>query len=250
METPVFDANSVQTHFSWFLVGAIIFSMTGCAGTKVGKVATEAPHTILIPPRTIAIIVENDSPPSKRVSRRAEQLTNVQNAAMSLSESIPRLLASRNLVVVPAGQRADLVLRCRILNVRSGNEALRVLIGYGAGKAVLQVAVSLIDPNTWDAPPLLSFETSSTTGGMPGAGLGIAGGLGSGNALAVIGPAVGVRGALKQGLAQEVDQTTDRIDQELDKYFMTQNWSYAKPVSTSTSLGNWAAPIEHQSMEN
>ncbi|WP_180970570.1 DUF4410 domain-containing protein [Burkholderia sp. WAC0059] len=170
--------------------------------------------------------MENDSPAPKKVSRRKRQLADAQMASAALSQSISKLLASRQISAVSAGRPADLILRCRILDVRSGSKALRALVGYGAGKAVLRVSVSLYEPGAEGSTPLLSFETDGSTGSMPGAGF---------TAPALVGD--GLSALKKDGLPKEVDQTTASIDQVLAKYFAARNWPYPKP--DESGVGPW-----------
>ncbi len=186
----------------------------------------------------MAVVVVDDSLVPDRITRRTTQHADAQQTAGWLTQSLSALLGTRQLAIAPPGRPADLVLTCRLLEVRGGDTALRVLVGYGAGKAVLRIGVTLTDTRTVAGPPLLRFETDSTTGGMPGAGFGLASGIGSGNALAVGGAVAGAPGALKQGLSREVEQVTPRIDEELSLYFAAQHWPYAAPVPTS--LGGWA----------
>ncbi len=184
-------------------------------------------------PRTVAVVVEDDSQAPEHASGRERQHADARQTAAVLTQSLSTLLGTRRLVVAPPARPADLILGCRLLDVRGGNTALRTLVGFGAGKAVLRVGVALSDTRTVTRPPLLGFEIDSTTGGMPGAGLGLASGIGGGNALALGGTAVGVPGALTQGLAREVEQITARIDEQLGLYFAAQYWPYAVPVPTS-----------------
>ena len=161
------------------------------------------------------MIVENESSPPEKLSRREKQLADAQTASAALSESLPKLLASHGLIVVAAEQPSDLVLHCRIMDVRSGSKALRVLVGYGAGKTVLRVGVSLNDARMRDQPPLLSFETAASSGSMPG---------GATNAVGLVG--VGLNFMKKDGLPEEIDQTSKSIDERLGQYFAAQNWPY------------------------
>ena len=195
-------------------------SVASCAGTTVGPIVSQAPNSSLAQPRTIALIVENDSQPPRRESRREKQLADAQMASTALTESMSKLLSSHQLVVVSANRPSDLVLHCRILDARSGSKALRVFVGYGAGKAALRVGVSLNDPGTQDRAPLLSFETNATSGRIPGGGF---------NAAALVGEALNA--LKKDGLPHEIDQTTENIDEQLTKYFAAQNWSYPKPLA-------------------
>jgi hypothetical protein len=73
-----------------------------CAGTIVEPIASQAPKASLRPPRTIAVIVENDSPVPERASRREEHLADDQKAVAVLSESISALLALRQLAAAGA----------------------------------------------------------------------------------------------------------------------------------------------------
>jgi hypothetical protein len=99
---------------------------------------------------------------------------------------------------------------------------LRVLIGYGAGRAELRTKVTLLG-STGTTQPLVTFDTESTTGKMPGAGFGLA----SGQALAAGGAALSVPGAMRQGLGLEVNDSVEHIDNELGKYFKSQHWQYS-----------------------
>jgi hypothetical protein len=224
-----------------FVVSSALF-VAACAGTQVSNLTGTMPDARIAAPRTVAVVVENDSPPPEKPSRREQQLVDATQTVAALAESVSTMLTKRGLVAVAPGQPSDVVLRCRVVDVRGGNQALRMIVGYGAGKAVLRTDVSLHDRA---GHTLLSFKTNSTTGRMPGPGLGLAS---SGASLAtsgvnamavagVVGGGLGVVGGLKQGLAQEVRQTTSRIDEQLGKYFKAQNWPFAAdPTSGSSPL--------------
>jgi hypothetical protein len=227
--------------YAKLFVVALAPLVTACAGTQVSNLAGTMPGARIGPPHTVAVVVENDSPPPEKPSRREQQLVDARQTVAALTESLSAMLAKRQLVAVSAGQPSDIVLRCRIVDVRGGNQALRMIIGFGAGKAILRTDVSLHDRA---GHTFVSFETNSTTGRMPGPGLGLASsGVGlarsGANAMTVAGVAgggLGVVGGLKQGLAQEVRQTTNRIDEELGKFFKAQKWPYAIDSASSSSL--------------
>jgi len=219
----VFDAATIalwQRRTPLLVIGAAL-SLAGCEGTHVGLVTSHAPIVSLGPPRAITVVVEDDSPLPERKLCRKKHFADVETASAAFAQSLSRLLASRQLAVVPPDQPADLILRGRILDVCSGNKALRVFVGYGAGKAILRVGVSLDDPRTPQGPPLLSFETDGTTGKMPGGGY---------NASGLVGD--GLNALRKDGLPKEINQATEIVDQQLSKYFLAQNWPYPKPAET------------------
>ena len=204
--------------FPLFFTLLLLLCVSGCAGTKLGPIATTTPESFAGPPHTVAVIVEDGSVPPEKVSKREAHIKDVQETEASLTDELSKLLVSRQLQVAPAGQRADLVLRCRILEIRGGSKALRLLVGFGAGKAILRVGVSLSDPRYETNAPLVSFESNGTTGKMPGSGFSAGGLVGAG------------LGSLKKdGLPKETAQLVDSVDEELTKYFSAQHWPYPKP---------------------
>ncbi len=207
----------------------------GCAATDIGLVDRETPDARLRPPHTVAVVVQDVSPDGGLFP--AGRHEDARQTAAALTQSLTTLFGTRKLTVVPPGHPADLILSCRVVDITGGDTALRVLVGYGAGVAVLKVGVTLTDARTAARPPLLRFETDSTTGGMPGAAFGLASGFG-GDTLALSEAVAGIPGKLKQGLAREVAQTTARIDEQIGLYFVAQHWPYATPVPSS--LGAWA----------
>lgn len=209
--------------------------MSGCAGTHVSKEEMTGANASIAPPRSIVITVTDGSPLPHRSRRVASHVDDVKTAERELTLDLGQMLVARHLTVVEAGQPADLDLHCTITSVRSGSAAARLLVGYGAGKAVLDTATTLSAPVALP-PELLAFTTHSTTGAMPGAGLGVMSATGAaGTAVHMIGPLLGVPGTLKQGLAQEAHQTTERIDDEMAKLFAKMGWPYPRPPKSILS---------------
>lgn len=201
------------------LLLGLALCVAGCAGTRVEHVATGAPAVLSTPPQTIAVFVEDASPIPEKESRRQTHADQVRETEADLTDGLSKLFASRQLRVVPPGSTADLVLRCRILELKGGSKALRLLVGFGAGKAVLRASLSLSEARQDGIPPLLAFETSGTSGRMPGGGGSLPGLVGA-----------GVGALRKDGLPKEADQLTERVDEEIGKYFTSRNWPYPKPA--------------------
>jgi len=215
------------------LLGGIAFMglLAGCAGTSVVRGSLSTNVSALPPPHSIAVIVSDASPTPKKNSQMAGHEADVHSVETALKQDLDILLAHRNLTVVTDAATADLILHCQITRVRSGSQILRLLIGYGAGKAVLSVSTTLSEGLGSLGETLVSFSTNSTTG----AGGGLVSGLPSaasatGTAVHMIGPVLGVTGTLRQGLAQESYQTTERIDDRLADYFTSQHWPYPRPA--------------------
>lgn len=179
-------------------------------------------------PRTIAVVTEVAlTAPPRHETLEAQQASAAATAA-ALDEQLGELFASRALIVVRPDAHPDLILHNRIADIRTGKRALRIWVGYGAGKAELQVNSVLEDPNHSSPVGLLSFQSASTSGGMPSGGL--------------IGPAL--RSLSKDGLDKEVIETTSVIDKEVGKYFAAQHWPYptANAVRRSQTTAEVARP--------
>ena len=118
----------------------------------------------------------------------------------------------------------------RSTDARSGSKLKRIVIGLGAGKARLQLQVSLIEPRI-NPQPILSFETASTTGSSPGAAIPV----GPGGAVGAVGGAYGLYKGSKRGLPLEEQQTQKKIDGQLKTYFAAQGWAYREPALTAAA---------------
>ena len=190
------------------LMLALPLCLAACAGTKVRNVVDTDPVASIVAPHTISVVVDNASAAPEKESRQAKQMADATQSVADLTRGLDDMLAKHQLTVVRAGQKSDLVLHCQVTDVRGGNQALRLVVGYGAGKAVLRTDVTLDDAA---GHTLLSFETRSTTGASK---------------------VTGVRG-LKKDLPHEVTQTTEHVDSELGKYFTAHQWAY--PVAATVA---------------
>lgn len=182
--------------------------LAGCAGTGVTNVMSSHPIKTSAP-RTIAVLTDVKLAYSPRHESVATQSDAADQVNTALNSDLKATLLSNHLTVVDATEHPDLLLRSRIVDVRRGKKALRLLVGYGAGRAELQVSSSLELPHAPRSEPLLSFQTKSTTGGMPG------------NLISAAVKSLG-----KDGLDVEVMETVKQIDDELGKYFVAQGWPY------------------------
>jgi len=210
------------------LIIAVGTALGACAGTRINDRIMAAPS--LIPaaaPHSVEIQVVGAEDAAQFATRHAGTPADEAQAVAGLSANLTLLLTEHGLTAAPAGQAPDLILRCRVTDARNGSKFKRMVVGLGAGKARLQVQVSLIDPRI-NQQPVLSFETESTTGSSPGAAIPV----GPGGAIGAVGGAYGLYKGTKAGLPAEEAQTEKKIDAQMKTYFGTQGWSYpdSKPV--------------------
>ncbi len=201
-------------------------SLGACAGTRINdRVMAAALPKPAAAPQTIDIQVVGAEDAAQFAARHAGTPADEAEAVAGLSASLTSLLTAHGLTAVPAGQTPDLILRCLVTDARSGSKLKRMVVGLGAGKARLQLQVSLIDPRI-NQQPVLSFETDSTTGSSPGAAIPV----GPGGAIGAVGGAYGIYKGTKAGLPAEEAQTEKKIDGQLKIYFTAQGWTYPEPA--------------------
>jgi hypothetical protein len=214
-------------HYHLVLAASAFMSLTACAGTRLYDIVSSSATEAMEAPQNVAVSIEDESVAPKRASRLATHAADVEFAKAALIDALSKLLAAQGFKIVPVGQGADLLLHAQIKDVRSGNEVLRLTVGYGAGKAALDTVWTLTDLRQGTPARLLSFEIRSTSGALPGAGLGLASEAAD-SAVTVARSSLAAAGTLRQGIAREANQTSGKINVELKKYFASRRWAYPK----------------------
>src|SRR5476649_572317 len=93
----------VGRRIRWAVLVAAL-SVTACTGTHVRNVVSVAREVSPQPPRTIAIVVENDSPAPKHARHDDAHQVDVNTTQAALLAQLSAVLKSRGLVVVRPGQ--------------------------------------------------------------------------------------------------------------------------------------------------
>jgi Domain of unknown function (DUF4410) len=204
-------------------------ALTACAGTYVHDVVTAPQSVAMVAPHSIAIVVKDESTARRSERLEAKREVNAEAEKDALSASLAAMLATRGLTLVGADQPSDLLLTCTMTDARAGSKALRLGVGYGAGKAVLAVDVTLEEHRLDAHPVLLSFDARSTTGSMPG-------GVSSGDALQDVASSAGAARTLTGGFPRETKQMTAKIDKQLSIYFQGRDWPYTPKLAEANVL--------------
>lgn len=206
----------------------IMVFLAGCASAHIQdpvftKTGAAAPTEIL---------VQAQSPAG------ADANTDLQYSASVLqAKTILRLNKAR----VPAAayhsgdtQPGAVILRIRVTKADPGVNWKRQLIGFGAGKAKLQVSVQLQSTDE-TRQPMSSFDTRGDSGRMPGF-VAMPGGV----ALAtqtivplIVGGGIRLTTASNDGLEHPLDKTADAITAELKKYYVSVGWAWSSQNGTA-----------------
>ena len=215
---------------------------TGCASTKItnqqevaiGKLPRPN-HIWVYDFAATAADVPADSPLAGQASAKSQSAEHIamgrQLGAQIASELVAQI-SSMGLPAARAGagtipQISDLVIRGSLLSVNPGNEAERLTIGMGAGASELKTAVEGYQVTAHGLRKLGSGTVDSGGSKGPGAAVGLAGLVASGNPAGLI-VSTGMKvygeesGSAKiQGRAQA---TAEEIAGVLQQRFQQQGW--------------------------
>lgn len=221
---------------------AAIIAASGCASTQITNQTTPAvgqlprPHHVWVYDfAATAADVPADSALAGQSSASSQTAQHVEMGRELGGQIASELIAQIDAMGLPAARGDagtkpridDLVIRGSLLSVDAGNEAERLTIGMGAGASELKTAVEGYQMTAQGLRKLGSGTVDSGGSKGPGAAVGVAGLIASGNpAGLIISTGMKVYGeesgsAKIQGRAKA---TATEIAQALQKRFQDQGW--------------------------
>ena len=214
--------------------------LTGCASTRSTDLAdgplpasSQAPSHIIV---VVSTTTQIDSTPGYRTFIRNE---DNQIATMLQAQLRNRMEWGQAGVTITDGSNTaaprsnTLLLRVTVTQVKAGNQALRLAVGFGAGRATLRLNSQLVDLRGPLPMELTEFNTQSTTGSMPGPGLGLAGAASTGNVIGIAGGSAGLFFGARETMSREVANSSRQIVTCLQTYFGEQGWPAFSPSGPS-----------------
>lgn len=202
--------------------GLIVVALGACSAahiSQVVRVRTDRPA-----PTTILVDV---APVWNMEGANAE----MRVATDALRSGVLVQLAKQGMTAAPLSSASiapgSAVLRIRVSEADAGNQAARMIIGFGAGRARLQVRAELESADGGPAQPMTSFAASSDSGRRPG--LLVPGGVAIASASVVplaINGAVGVASNLRGSLDRPIKQASSAIVGQLRDYYRTVGWPW------------------------
>lgn len=189
--------------------------LAGCASAKVDGLTMAAASPVAAPATLhVAVTLAPGLAPSP-VAGRARELLEIRLVERYRDAGLAAAVA-------PSAERAT--VRVAIDAAEKGNQAKRMLIGFGAGRASLTTHTTFA---TIAAAPAMSFALTSTGSGKPGLIMpgAIAGATGNAVSLAV-GGTLSVAGELGQGLTNEVDRSARQIVAQTARLYRSANWPW------------------------
>jgi hypothetical protein len=207
-----------------------ILLLAGCAKTSTSPTITMARTSVTTQPTRLILALDSGPGPATPAP-----LAEAVEQALAKGLGGPGIQISRLPpgAPPPAYGPATLLIRYRITVVKPGSQALRLTVGFGAGRAEMAMTTQIIDLRGAAPVALARFETKSTTGRMPGPVLGLATASASGQVLGLVGGTAGLLQGTRQTLTAEATQIGDQVAAHLEDYFRDQSWTVLAPPDRS-----------------
>ena len=209
----------------YFLTAFLPLLLAGCASVSVSNIEKQG-----IPPKALPkkVFVQEFSVPSKsfnvgRKDEALEELIKSEKHALTvdLSKQITKSVAPCEILPKnkPLPKGDFWLLQGNYIKVHQGSRALRILIGFGAGKTTMKMHAVFLSLATGKPSPFLSLETTGGSGISPG----IVGGINPAWTLALFGALGNAFGASLGGLSADRNRTAREITAVLSGYCYQQN---------------------------
>jgi Domain of unknown function (DUF4410) len=210
----------------------IVLLLGGCAHTGSSPTVSVATPIGEVQPTRLIVAVDDDVASGGNESRRQVEAGIEQRLIKGLGEPHAEIAPSSVQDPVRTPNPHTLLIACHVTTFMAGSEALRLAVGFGARRVELAVTTQVVDLRGSGRNELATFQTHSTTGHMPGPGLGLLSAVGSGQVLGMA-LGAGVLAGTRQTLVNQGTQVSDTIVAQLHAYFLSQGWVVLAPPSPS-----------------
>jgi len=204
---------------------AVVFSSCSSVGVydlqeRSGAVVQERPSRILVEPFSAQPSAFDLGPRSADEHRMLRSRIVSTLADQTVSQL--RIYAADSAVLQRSTQLRPgaWLVRGQIRKVSQGSRALRATIGLGVGRTKMQTRVTVFQVTSEGLRPLVSFNTTGSSGLEPGAALGAAGGTAS--VAAAAGVATGITLNSLPGVSTDIERTSYEIAAVVSSFLQSQ----------------------------
>ena len=203
----------------------LIISLGGCASVSVSNLEKQGVAPKSLPKK---IFVQEFSIPKESfyVGRQDEALEELIRSekhalAVALSKQITKRVSPCEVLTkyTPLPKGDFWVLQGKYLQVYQGSRALRILIGFGAGKTTIEMQAVFCSMATGKPTPFLSVKTTGGSGLSPG----VVGAMNPGGVLFLPGAVGNALGASLGGLSVDRNRSAREMTAALSDYCYQQN---------------------------
>lgn len=208
-----------------FLVIFLIMCLGGCASVSVSNLEKQgiAPKSL---PKKIYVQEFSIPKDSFYVGREDEALEEMiisekHALAVALAKQITKRVSPCEVLTKgsPLPKGDFWVLQGNYIQVYQGSRALRILIGFGAGKTTIEMQAVFCSLATGKPTPFLSVKTTGGSGLSPG----VVGAMNPAGALFLPGAVGNALGAALGGLTMDRNRSAREITAALSEYCYQQN---------------------------
>jgi hypothetical protein len=209
-----------------YLIALIVpMALGGCASVSVSNLVRKG-----VPPKALPqrIYIQEFSFPASdfNVGREGQALEKMitsekHTIAIELSKQIAKRVAPCTILPKnkPLPKGNFWLLRGNYVQVYQGSRALRILIGFGAGKTTMETDAVFLSLASAKPSPFLSLKTSGGSGLSPG----VVGAMNPAGALSFFGALGNALGASFGGLSMDRNRSAREIAAALSEYCYQQN---------------------------
>lgn len=225
-----------------------VLALAGCSSVSVlheretvSLAPTVRPEALYVRPFVVQRGVEFDAAAAAPGEDVAAKLGSM--VAQGILSRAPELVAPGRLLdnAAPAPSEG-LLVQGKILRVRQGSRALRMAIGFGAGRTRMETSVRVFNLSASATEPWLAFETTGGSNMEPGViGALVPSPVAIPIALSVVGGAVTAGAIGLKGVTQDAERTGHVITAAVhDKLAQRQ---LVEGVTTAKRAGRLATPV-------
>ena len=221
----------------------VLLVLSGCAGSKLGKVKEVGVTNMAKPERVLVLpfaadaknIDTGSSTPLSLLfdaneKTKIDELVKEVNGA--LQEELVTKLKEAGYIAVPSipgtqPGKGELLISGRWAKIDEGSAMKRNVIGFGAGQSLADAEVKVSGNTDQGMVDLISFTAHADSGSKPGAAvLGPAGAAAGAGTAATVGANVarGAASAYQSSSAHQAKEIADKIVEELQAYSVKQGW--------------------------
>ena len=226
----------------------LLLLLTGCSSISVQQereVASLAPQSrpevFYLEPFEVRRGAEFDAAAAKEGEDPREKIAAAVTEAI-LSRAGEWVAPGHLLEADAAVPRKGLLVRGKILRTRQGSRALRIGIGFGAGRTRLETSVRVYNLSASATKPWLSFETTGGSNMEPGAlGALVPSPLSIPIAASILGGAVTAGALGMKGTSQDAVRTGRVIAAAVHDKLVARD--LVPRVTKVKRIGRWATPV-------
>ena len=227
--------------FGRLLFAAMLFAMAGCATTPTPRFEqADATQEVMRPERILVydfVDTRDELPPDTQITGYLDANAPAQTAqdvelGNQLGQQVAQQLVARlraagidayPVAYGPVPKVGDVILRGEFVSVDAGSRSMRMLVGFGAGRAQMSTLVEAFQITPTGPRPLATAQADTQGGRLPGVLLPLGlGGVGTSAALSGASNVMQERGP--ESIRAAAQRTADGVADSIIDIYRQRGW--------------------------